>query len=243
MTNFWEHFSPDKEIAQARNMARAAKAAGVAHVIWSTVEDTRHWVPLDDDRMPTLRGNWKVPHCDGKGQADAAFAEAGVPTTWLRTSFYWENFIYFGMGPKTDGNGGYGITFPLGDRRLAAIAAEDIGKVAYGIFKAGEAYIGQTVGIMGEALTGAELAQQLSEALGIDVHYNAVPAGMYRSFGFPAADDLGNMFQVQHDFEAEYLAHRDIALARKLNPGLQTFRDWLHRNASRIPIERQPHPG
>lgn len=236
MTNFWEHFSPDREIAQARNMADAVSTVGVEHVIWSTLEDIRQWVPLDDDRVPTLHGKWKVPHFDGKGASDALFAEAGAPTTWLRTSFYWENFIYSGMGPKKDGNGGYAITFPLGDRRLAAIASGDIGKVAYGIFKAGDQYIGQTIGVMGEALTGIELAQQLSEALGIDVHYNAVPAGMYRTFDFPGADDLGNMFQVNDEFEGEYLANRDIALARKLNPDLQTFRDWLHHNASQIPI-------
>ena len=236
VTNFWEHFSPDKEIAQARNLAGAAKTAGIAHVIWSTLEDTRQWVPLEDDRVPTLYGKWKVPHFDGKGAADPVFAAAGVPTTWLRTSFYWDNFIYFGMGPRQDGTGGYAITFPLGDSRLAAIAAEDIGKCAYGIFHAGAEYVGQTVGIMGEALTGTELAQQLSQALGIAVHYYAVPAGRYRASGFPGAEDLGNMFQIKHDFEAEYLAHRDIALARKLNPGLQTFSDWLDRNASRIPI-------
>ena len=41
LTNFWEHFSPEKELAQAGNQARAAKAAGVHHVIWSTLEDTR----------------------------------------------------------------------------------------------------------------------------------------------------------------------------------------------------------
>lgn len=236
VTNFWEHFSPDKEIAQARNLAGAARTAGVGHVIWSTLEDTRQWVPLEDDRVPTLSGQWKVPHFDGKGVADAVFAAAGVPTTWLRTSFYWDNFIYFGMGPRQDGTGGYVITFPLGDRRLPAIAAEDIGRCAYGIFRAGEEYVGQTVGIMGEALTGTEMARALSGALGVDVRYDAVPADTYRSFGFPGAEDLGNMFQINRDFEAECLAHRDRALARKLNPGLQTFRDWLDRNASNIPI-------
>ena len=158
VTNFWEHFSPDKEIAQAQNLVGAAKTAGVAHVIWSTLEDTRQWVPLEDDRVPTLYGKWKVPHFDGKGVADPVFAAAGVPTTWLRTSFYWDNFIYFGMGPRQDGTGGYVITFPLGDRRLAAIAAEDIGKCAYGIFKRGREFIGKTVGIAGEQLTGAQMA-------------------------------------------------------------------------------------
>ena len=56
LTNFWEHFSPERELTQARNMAQAAKAAGLQHVIWSTLEDTRKWVPLEDDRMPTLHG-------------------------------------------------------------------------------------------------------------------------------------------------------------------------------------------
>lgn len=236
VTNFWEHFSPEKEIAQATNMARAAKAAGVKHIIWSTLEDMRQWVPLDDDRMPTLQGTWKVPHFDGKGQADAIFAEFDLPTTWLRTSFYWDNLIHFGMGPQKH-NDHYAITFPLGEKRLAGIAVEDIGKAAYGIFKGDERYIGETIGIMGEALTGAEMAAQLSEALNVEITYNAVSPDAYRSFGFPGADDLGNMFQVKHDFEAEYLANRDVALARKLNPELQTFREWLKHNGAQIPLQ------
>jgi uncharacterized protein YbjT (DUF2867 family) len=81
MTNFWEHFTPEKELTQAANMAQAAREAGLRHVIWSTLEDTRRWVPLEDDRMPTLMGKWKVPHFDAKGEADHLFADAGVPTT------------------------------------------------------------------------------------------------------------------------------------------------------------------
>ena len=86
-------------------MARAAKAAGVKHVIWSTLDDTRTFMTLDDPRMPTLHGKYKVPHFDGKGEADQAFRDAGVPTTFLLTAFYWENFIYFGTGPKPAGDG------------------------------------------------------------------------------------------------------------------------------------------
>jgi hypothetical protein len=71
VTFYWAHFSPEKELAQAAAMARAAKAAEVKHVVWSTLEDTRRWVPLSDDRMPTLQGKYKVPHLDAKGEADA----------------------------------------------------------------------------------------------------------------------------------------------------------------------------
>jgi uncharacterized protein YbjT (DUF2867 family) len=61
VTNFWEHFSAEKEVAQARSMAEAAKAAGVKHVVWSTLEDTRRFMDLDDDRMPTLPGEVQGP--------------------------------------------------------------------------------------------------------------------------------------------------------------------------------------
>ncbi len=237
VTFFWEHFSPDKEQAQARNMATAAKATGLKHVIWSTLEDTRKWIPLDDDRMPTLMERYKVPHFDAKGESDAIFTELGVPTTFLLTSFYWENFIYFGMGPKPGPNGKLAITLPMGDQRLSAMAAEDIGKCAYGIFKAGSEFIGQTVAIAGEHLTGAEMAEAMGRAIGHDVGYNAVSPEAYRGFGFPGAEDLGNMFQFYHDFSDYFVGIWDLDKARALNPELQTFDEWLAVNGSRIPLE------
>ena len=149
VTNFWEHFSPEREFAQARNMAQAAKAADLQHVIWSTLEDTRRWVPLEDNRLPTLMGKYEVPHFDAKGEADGLFRAQGVPTSFLLTSFYWDNFILFGSGPKRGPDGELAITFPMDDKKLPSIAVEDIGKCAYGIFKRGGELIGKTVGIAG----------------------------------------------------------------------------------------------
>ena len=83
VTFFWAHFSPERELAEAAAMARTIKAAGMSHAIWSTLEDTRKFIPLDDDRMPTLMGKYKVPHFDAKGEADAFFLASGVPTTLL----------------------------------------------------------------------------------------------------------------------------------------------------------------
>jgi len=237
VTFFWEHFSPEKERNQAQHMATAAKEAGLQHVIWSTLEDTRQWVPLSDDRMPTLQDKYKVPHFDAKGEANHFFTDLGVPTTFLLTSFYWDNMIYFGSGPQRGPDGVLAMTFPMDDKKLPGIAAEDIGKCAYGIFKAGPAYIGKTVGIAGEHLTGAEMAGALTKALGQEVRYNAVPPDVYRSFGFPGADDLGNMFQFKRDFEAYYCGARDLDVSRSLNPSLQTFETWLARNKSLIPLD------
>ena len=237
VTFFWAHFSPEKELAEARAMAQAAKHAGVEHVIWSTLEDTRTWVPLSDDRMPTLMGKYKVPHFDAKGEANALFTQAGVPTTFLLTSFYWENLIYFGMGPKKGPDGKLAITFPMGNEKLPGMASEDIGKCAYGIFKKGSEYIGRTVGIAGEHLAGAQMASALTRALGKAVSYNAVSPEVYRGFGFPGAEDLGNMFQVNRDFAQAFCDARNPDVARALNPSLQTFDVWLAQNKERIPLE------
>jgi len=237
VTFFFEHFSPEKEIAQAKAMARAAKDDGLQHVIWSTFEDTRKWVPLSDNRMPTLMGKYKVAHFDAKAEANEAFTELGVPTTFLLTSFYWENLIYFGQGPKKGPDGKLAITFPMGDKKLPGIAAEDIGKSAYGIFKTGREFIGKTVGVAGEHLTGVQMAAALTKALGQEVRYNDVPPEVYRSFGFPGAEDIGNMFQFKRDFQEVFCGPRNPSIARALNPSLQTFDGWLAQNKSRIPLE------
>jgi uncharacterized protein YbjT (DUF2867 family) len=236
VTFYWDHFSPEKEAAEVRNMARAAKTAGIKHAIWSTLEDTRRWVPLSDNRMPTLMGKYKVPHFDAKGESNHFFTDEGVPTTFLLTSFYWDNLIHFGMGPKKGPDGKLAITFPMGEKRLSGIAAEDIGRCAYGIFKGGAEMIGKTVGIAGEHVTGSEMAAALGRALGQEVRYNAVTPAQYRGFGFPGADDLGNMFQFYADFEDYFTGARPLAVARKLNPALQTFAQWAAANKDRIPL-------
>ncbi len=237
VTFFWDHFSPEKEYAEARSMAEAAKQTGVRHVIWSTLDDTRRFVPLDDDRMPTLMGKYKVPHFDAKGEADALFTQAGAPTTFLLTSFYWENFIYFGAGPKRGADGKLALVMPMGDRKLPGISSEDIGKCALAIFRRGREFIGRTVGIAGEHLSGAEMAAAMSRALGETVTYQDVPPEVYRSFDFPGADDMGNMFQFKRDFNEYFRGARSVEFSRSLNPELQTFERWLSRNGSRIPIE------
>lgn len=237
LTNFWEHFSPEKEIEQAANLAEAAFHADLGHVVWSTLEDTRKWVPLDDDRMPTLMGKYKVPHFDAKGEANAEFESREVPTTYLLTSFYWDNLVNLGVEPKRADDGVLELVLPMADKPLPGIAVEDIGKCAFGVFAAGEKYIGRKVGIAGEHLTGSEMAAALADALGEEVRYVPVEPAVYRGFGFPGAEDLGNMYQFKAEFNDDFRAARDVGEARELNPALKTFRDWLDENRSRIPVE------
>ena len=238
VTFFWEHFSPEKETAQAKSIANAAKNSGVKHIIWSTLEDSRNWIPLNDNRMPTLgNGKYKVPHFDAKGEADKYFIDQKLPVTFLLTSFYWENFIYFGMGPKKGTDGKLALNIPIGDQKLPGISAEDIGRSAYSIFKRGSEFIGKKIGISGAHLTGKMMADSFTKALGQEVVYNAVPFDVYRGFGFPGADDLGNMFQFNHDFAEYFCSARSVDFSKSLNPELKNFDQWLKQNSSKISLE------
>ncbi|GAB3842884.1 NmrA/HSCARG family protein [Dactylosporangium cerinum] len=232
VTNYWEGMSPQIELAQAGNAARAAKGAGLAHVIWSTLEDTRAHIPVTDPRVPVLEGSYTVPHFDAKAEADRFFIDLGVPTTLLRTTFYWEAFLQ-GFAPRRDDTGRLVLTLPMGDSALAGIAAEDIGRVALGVFARGEEFIGATVSIAGEHLTGEQLAAGFAELYGEPVAYRPLTHDEFRALGMPAAAEIGNMFQYYTEAADAFTGARDLDLVRNLHPGLQTFRDWLtaHKDA------------
>jgi uncharacterized protein YbjT (DUF2867 family) len=139
------------------------------------------------------------------------------------------------MEPQRGEDGSLVFALPMGDAPLPGIAAEDIGKCAYGIFVGGDEYVGQTIGVSGEHRTGADMAAALSETLGEPVRHYAVPFDTYRALGFPGAEDLGNMFQFHHDFKDDFVARRDVGISRALNPELLDFRAWLAKYGDRIP--------
>jgi uncharacterized protein YbjT (DUF2867 family) len=233
VTNFWEHLSADKELQEAANLASAARRAGVKHVIWSTLEDTRDHIPVDDDRMPTLQGRYKVPHFDVKAEADELFRASGVPTTFLRATFYWENLAN-GWRPNRDENGVLTLNWPQGAAPLAGIAAADIGAVAYQIFKAGDEFAGKTVSIAGEHLTGDQIAASLTRAIGEPVVYRPLTPDAYRALGY---DEVGNMHQYYDEFADFFIGQRDLDAVRRLHPRLQSFDEWLLQNSSSIPTD------
>jgi len=80
------------------------------------------------------------------------------------------------------------------------------------------------------------MADAFGRALGVEVFYNDVPPEVYRSFGFPGADDMGNMFQFKRDFNKEYVGARDLSFTRALNPTLLDFETWLEQNKSKIAL-------
>jgi uncharacterized protein YbjT (DUF2867 family) len=235
VTDFWDHGSPERELSQARAMSTAARLADVEHVIWSTQEDSRCWLPLGDARMPTLLQRYKVPSFDAKGEADLFFAASGIPTTFLRSALAWEQLLGFGLGPRRGEDGALRLALPIGQRPVAGIALADVGACVRQLFVQGPPEATRMVGIAGEHLTGAEMAAFYRRALGESVLFEAVPFDSWRALGLPGAEELGNMFQFMHDFSAIVNAQRPVASTRQLHPELLSFGQWLTIHRSHIP--------
>ncbi|RSM74764.1 NmrA/HSCARG family protein [Kibdelosporangium aridum] len=233
VTAFWEYGSAEREQAHVRAAVDAAKAANLQHVVWSTLPDTRLHVPLEDDRMPTLHGEYKVPHFDSKGESDRLFTEAGVPTTFLSTTMYFESFLDF-FRPVRDEQGALYLNLPMGDARLPGVARDDIGRTAFGIFKRGKELIGETVNLSGENLTGREYAAAFAKALGEPVDYRPMTFDQVRALPVPGADDIGNMFQYYADFSDYFSGVRRPEYVRTLNPDLLDFESWLALNKDKF---------
>jgi uncharacterized protein YbjT (DUF2867 family) len=231
VTAFWEYNDVAREQAQARAMAQAAAAAGLRHVIWSTLPDTRNHIPMHDDRVPTLHGVYKVPHFDGKAESDEFFRAAGVPTTFLSTTFYFNSFIDF-FHPVRGDDGKLTLNLPMASAPLPGIAAEDIGRVAYGILKTGPSLAGETINATGENLTGTEYAARFSKELGEEVTYHPTSLADVRALPVPGADDIANMFFYYAEHANYFAGVRDPEYIRTLNPRLQDFSTWLaaHRD-------------
>ncbi len=233
VTPFFTHLSAAKELEEVTHLVAAAK--GLRHVVWSTLEDTREAISLDDDRMPTIDEKYKVPHFDVKGgEADALFAEAGLPTTYVRMSFYWNNLLR-DVAPYRKDDGTLALSLPVGESKISGIAGEDIGKAIVSVLKRPET-IGQTIGLGSEHLTGSEVAGAFSEVLGETVAYEPLSHNGFRALGFPAAVELGNMFQYYTEFPEHILSRRDTVATRAIVPTWLTLKEFLAKHRAEIVV-------
>jgi uncharacterized protein YbjT (DUF2867 family) len=218
VTNFWEHFN--REYEQGRTLIDAVVAANVDQFILSTLPHARK----------ISGGELEVPHFDIKAQLEQ-YARAHKPgSIFVHLAFYFENFLTSPPGRQEDGTFAFG--FPQGDTPLAGVAVEDAGGVVAALFNRAAEFQGQTVGIVGDELTGDQYAAAMTRALGRPVVYNHIPREEFASFGFPGADDLANMF----DFYSRFVPTRqaDIEQCRRLYPGMQTFEAWLQANVGAL---------
>ena len=220
-------FSPNKddvELTQAKNLAEACKHNNISHVIWSTLENTKETLK---NQAPVLKGEYSTPHFDCKNEANSLFDIK--KTTFLHTSFYYENFIYFGMIQKNEH--GMAIAFNMGDSPLPMVSVSDIGKAAANIF-ANKLLIGKNAYICSDILTCNEIANLLSKYLESQVSYFKMEDEAYRKLPFPGADDLGNMFAFKR-LDVNFTKNRKD-FSNLILKNTEKFDVWLEKNKNQI---------
>ena len=219
VTSFWEHF--EKEYQHGKNLVDAVHASGIQHFVFSTLPDYNQ----------LSKGELSVPHCDIKGQLQEYTKSLLIPATFVHIAFYYENFLsFFPLQKGADDH--YYFGFPQGDTKLSMVSVEDMGGVVAPIFDFPQEYLGRTVGSVGEDKNCTEYAAIMSKVFGKDIRYNHVPKETYAAFGFPGAEELANMFDVQ----SRFICNRELHLIETygLHPATQTFESWLIKNKEKF---------
>jgi uncharacterized protein YbjT (DUF2867 family) len=219
VTNFWEHF--DNEAEQGRNMIRAIAGSDVEHLVYSSLP------PI----AKATGGMLRSPHFDIKAEHEDLIRTLAIPATFVHVPFYYENFLYF-FPPRPAGDGSYQFGFPQGERPLAAISVQDVGRLVAPMFEQPAQYIGKVVKLAGDELPAADYAAMMSRATGADVRYSHVPRETFAALGFPGAEDLADMFEYYRLHIPSRL--RDIDTCRAIAPEVQSFETWVTANAGQL---------
>ncbi|KUJ66824.1 NmrA family transcriptional regulator [Streptomyces albus subsp. albus] len=197
---------PEAEVRQGKNVADAAEAAGVAHLVYSSVGGA--------ERKPG------VMHFETKAEIEAHIDAIGVPATVLRPVFFMENWSY--LVPEAE-NGERVASIALDpDTSLQMIAGMDIGRIAADAFDKPAEFIGKKIEIAGDERTVREIAEVLTKIDGIPTRFERQSIEALRA----GAGEVANMFAWinERGFQA------DIATLRGRYPDLLTLEAWLRKN-------------
>jgi uncharacterized protein YbjT (DUF2867 family) len=221
VTNFQEAGTDEQQ--QATAAIRAAKDAGVKHLIWSTLPDVE----------AISGGRFDVPHFTGKAKVDQAVKDAGFENyTFVIAPFYYQN-LAGAIAAHKQADGSMGWALPL-DPTLRVIHMGDInelGDIVAGAFAyPDEAGNGQYLPLVGDLMSFSEIVETLNRQ-GHNFSYKQVPKEVFAGF-FPGANEIAEMFSYweAHTYLGSDSSDR-IALANKIAGREPTrFATWAREN-------------
>lgn len=219
VTNFWDHFSKEKEVCQGKVVADVAKSQGLKHVVYSGLENVKR----------LTNGKLEVLHFDGKGEVEEYFWSIGIPMTSVRVAAYFENFLGPLKPVKASDGDYYTLALPMGDVPMDGISVADIGAAVCSIFNSPEEFVGKAVGLSAEVLTIQQDADVLSKSLGKEVRDAKITPEAYEKLEFPGAKEMADMcrfYQMKPD--------RDIKLTHRLNPKVKSFSQFISENQAAL---------
>lgn len=223
VTNFWDPGTGSEETERGRAGVAAAKAAGVEHLVWSTLPNCR----------AISGGKYDVVHFTGKALVDEAVRDAGFAHhTFVEAPMYFQNLTGM-MAPRPLEGGKKGWAFPMaGDNRgIHAGDVSELGKLVARVLSDPDALgNGQYLSMCGGLYSWQELVDTLNEQ-GHDLVYFTVPAADFDGI-FPGAHEIREMMEFWTDYTYFGPDHEaKVAAANALVPGGFTgFADWAKRH-------------
>jgi uncharacterized protein YbjT (DUF2867 family) len=223
VTNFWDPGQMQREAEVGEAAVKAARAAGVQHLVWSTLPDCE-----------TLTGGkQKVAHFTGKAKVDAAVVQAGFARyTFVEAPFYFQNLLtMMAPQPLPDGSRGWAVPMDPAARVIHGGDVTEVGRAVAAAFAAGDALPNGTyLGVCGGTYSWDDLAATLN-AQGHAVKALRVPGEAYDTF-YPGAHEMREMFEYWEALTYFGPDHEKvIAAANALVPGGFTgFADWAKAN-------------
>jgi uncharacterized protein YbjT (DUF2867 family) len=193
----------DTEVRQGVLLADAAKQAGVAHYVYTSVGSAHR--------------HTGIPHFESKWEVEQHIGKIGLPATILRPVFFMENFTTYSK-PSPEGV----LNMPMRpDRRLAMVAVKDIGQFGAAAFIRPKDFLGQAIDLAGDELTIPEVAALLTKATGRLIRFQEFPLDQVEA---AMGHDLATMFRWFND--VGYAV--DVpGLKQKFGIPLTSFTEWV----------------
>jgi uncharacterized protein YbjT (DUF2867 family) len=217
LQDYWS-IGPRREVEQGKALAEAAKKAGVAHFVYSSVGGAER--------------NSGIDHWDTKWEIERHIRGLALPATVLRPAAFMENYyiaqIELGIlrGKLRD---------PIrGAKPYQTIATDDVGAFVALSFQRPDEFIGLELEIAGSELTNPEAAEVFGRVLGKPVKFQRLPMAMVRLV-------LGREFHQMFRWFNDEGFRADIPELRRRYPEvhLHTLEQWLrsegwHKRAQRV---------
>lgn len=224
-TPAWGAGAPDAELTDGKNVADAAKEAGVEHLIFSSL---LHVTEASGGRLK------HVPHFDQKAEVESYIRSSGVPATFVLPGYFMTNFTQIGLIRKGD-DGVYTLAYPIGrDSQFPLIdISEDMGKFVVASIHKRSDVLGAQVLAAAEYYTPARILSEFEEVTGQKSRFVQIDAETFKSaLPGPLADEmLENHLFIE---DPGYFAGRDLKASLDVlaQAGLKptTWKDFLQKN-------------
>ncbi|MGJ7544244.1 NmrA/HSCARG family protein [Variovorax sp. LT1R16] len=218
------------ELALGVELADAALAAGVQHVVWSSLENVER----------RTGGTLWAPHFTEKALVEAHLRTLPLRSSFIQLAFFYSNFLeYYVPRQQPDGSLSFAVYLPPDVPMPFVDPLTATGPAVLSLFDNPDSYAGQTLPVIGEVLTARQIVETFVKVTGRHAYYASAYARKELLAHFPAfgtdellVRELVGMVTYAVDF-GYYAPERDLAWSRRNDPNALTWDRFLRRSGWR----------